>query len=176
MMDVLLTTRERRSTQRRKRRAGLTFPLTDGMGCIVPFDRSRCQDRRLVPALPWRRLPNSEPQSVLSGRLRLTERPGAASLPGVLDDTRDFRIAGELIASVSNIYNSRAPGIWKELELHLAPNGRFVCVEIWRTVRDDGQNRYWLTTCDDLAGARGFFGSNTLAAELFAEAATVLVD
>lgn len=38
---------EKRTAQRRSYAPGRTFPLTDGTGCIVAFDRSRIPDRRL---------------------------------------------------------------------------------------------------------------------------------
>jgi hypothetical protein len=39
--------REMRAGQRRNYTVTRGFPLTDDMGCIVPFDRSRIPDRRL---------------------------------------------------------------------------------------------------------------------------------
>jgi len=39
--------RDKRATQRRNYAVARGFPLMDGRGCIVPFDRSRIPDRRL---------------------------------------------------------------------------------------------------------------------------------
>lgn len=38
---------DKRIRQRRSYKVVEKFPLTDGNGCVVPFDRSRMADRRL---------------------------------------------------------------------------------------------------------------------------------
>jgi hypothetical protein len=43
---------ERRGSQRRKSRNHIKFPITDSVGCIVPFDRSRIADRRFNSSAP----------------------------------------------------------------------------------------------------------------------------
>ena len=121
--------------------------MTDARGCIVPFDRSHIPDRRLE-----------------------------STLPQIIDSERNFYIDGELIASVSNIYDSQSPGRWKQLELYQTPSGEYVCLEIWRTILEGKHDQFWLATCSDLKTAREFFGNNRLASDLFDEVSTHLFE
>jgi len=88
----------------------------------------------------------------------------------VYDSARNFYVTGELLSTVSNLYTSRLPGRWKELELYRTPGRQYVCLEIWHTTWEGEQDQYWLASCHDLKAAREFFGNNRLARELFAEA------
>jgi len=150
-MGLPPTTQERRIKQRRSTRKGIKFPLTDGRDCIVLYDRSRIADRRFEVS-------SSETMAATAG----TGNPAPGS-----DRTRAFSIAGELIASVNNNYSSGTPYSWKQLELYRLPDGRYVCLEIWRTTTDGKHDQYWLTTCNDLESVHDFFGNSSLACELF---------
>jgi hypothetical protein len=175
MTKHLQNKQERRIRQRRRFRTGFTFPLKDGRGCIVPFDRSRSGDRRLADALSESDAAGRESDRVSSGHRSAGDHSGMPKLPSLFDSARDFCIAGELIAHVNNLYNSQSPGSWKELELYQTPHGTYVCLEIWRTVVVGRYEQYWLTSCDDLQGVREFFGTSSLAGELFDEVSSVLI-
>jgi len=137
--------------------------MTDDNGCIVPFERSRIADRR--------------GQGSLSGADAATGEPAGyrRRRAGNVGHARDFSIAGELIARVSNLDAVQTGGRWKELELYQTPAGRYVCLEIWRTVWEGQYDQYWLASCDDLKAARAFFGASRLVVELFEQATTRLV-
>jgi hypothetical protein len=147
---------ERRSKQRRKNRKNISFPITDSLGCIVPFDRSRITDRRF-----------NSPELLVQAASKHQNSKKMNTHPMALDSACCFTIFGELIASVSNIDDHQSPGKWKELRIYRVPEGKYVCLEIWRT-RDAGKSdQYWLVTCDNLMSAREFFGKNSMANELF---------
>lgn len=173
-MEGLWNTHERRVKQRRKRRTGIKFPITDGSGCIVPFDRSCIADRRLENRKPGVATPATAADKPLSGYQQLRDFTTLDRLPPLLDSERDFCISGELIARVNNIYSSRSPGTWKELELYKTPKGQYLCLEVWRTTWDGKYDQYWMASCDDLKTAREFFGNNSLAGELFDEVSALL--
>jgi len=161
---------ERRIRQRRRGRAGIKFPMTDGGGCIVPFDRSRISERRVQNVMPGGRIANYALNNPWPNDRQLAKPIDIDTIPLAPDSERDFCISGELIASVNNVYNSPSPGRWKELELYQTPNGQYVCLEIWHTRWEGERNQYWLVTCDDLKAAHQFLGNNCLASELFDEA------
>jgi hypothetical protein len=163
---------ERRIRQRRRGRAGIKFPMMDGCGCIVPFDRSRISERRLQKVSPGERVANYVLNNPWPNDRQLAKP--IDTIPLASHSERDFSIAGELIASVNNVYNSSSPGRWKELELYQTPNGQYVCLEIWRTTWGGERNQYWLVTCDNLKAAHQFLGNNCLASELFDEARAAL--
>jgi hypothetical protein len=165
---------ERRLKQRRRRRTGVMFPITDRNDCIVPFDRSRIADRRQQYQMPAERAEKHILNNSWNNYRRSEESIDIDAKPHAPDCVRDFCISGELIASVNNIYNSQTTGRWKELELYLTPNWQFVCVEIWRTIMNGELDQYWLATCKDLKVAQEFFGSNWLAYELFYNASQKL--
>ena len=158
---------ERRSKQRRKNRKNISFPITDSHGCIVPFDRSRIADRRFNSHALLVQVANTEPYASMQTASDQNNTLSMNPLPMTLDSSCFFTIFGELIASVSNIYDSQSPGRWKELQIYRVPEGRYVCLEIWRTTETGKSDQYWLITCDDLISAREFFGKNSLANELF---------
>jgi len=173
-MGYQQNSQERRTGQRRRHRACIQFPITDGRGCIVPFDRSRIADRRLENPQPGETLQIAAPDNSLPGCQRPEDTGGLNMLPLVLDSARDFSVSGKLIASTSNIDSSQSSGNWKELELYQTLNGEYVCLEIWRSILDEKYDQYWLATCNDLKTAREFFGNNRLADELFHELLTDL--
>lgn len=140
------------------------------MGCIVPFDRSRIADRRFNSQELLLHAANTEPCISMQAASDHENIISIDTLPMALDSACCFTIFGELIAGVSNIYDSQSPGKWKELQIYRAPKGKYVCLEIWRTTETGKSDQYWLTTCDDLISARNFFGKNSLANELFNDA------
>ena len=152
------------------RRTDIIFPLRDRSDCIVPFDRSRIPDRRQQNLAPGENVPYTPDGIPWSDYREADASISTSSISLVHDAARNFSISGELIAIVNNLYTSRSPGRWKELELYRTRNSRYVCLEIWRTTWKSEQDQYWLVTCDDLKAAREFFGNNGLAHELFSEA------
>jgi hypothetical protein len=158
---------ERRGQQRRKSRTGIKFPITDSLGCIVPFDRSRIADRRFSSSAPFVPAANTGPCISTQAASDHENIISMNTLPMALDRMCCFTIFGELIASVSNIYDSQSPGKWKELQIYHVPEGKYVCLEIWRTTETGKSDQYWLVTCDDLMSAREFFGKSALSSELF---------
>lgn len=174
-MDCRRNPQERRIKQRRRLRTDIKFPLIDNRGCIVPFDRSRMADRRLITTATGAYLAGAVHGAPVPGYLRSTTPIDIYSFPALIDNERNFCITGEMIACVNNIYNSQSPGRWKELELYQTPTGQYVCLEIWRTSWTGKYDQYWLATCDDLKTAREFFGNNALASELFDAAAINLI-
>jgi hypothetical protein len=166
---------ERRISQRRRNRGDIKFPITDGGGCIVPFDRSRISERRLQNLMPGDRVAKSVLNNPWPSDRQLARSVDPDTIPLALDGERDFCISGELIASVNNIYQSPSPGRWKELELYQTPSGQYVCLEIWHTTWEGERDQYWLVTCDDLKAAKDYLGNNCLATELFAEVSLELL-
>ena len=166
-MECHANRQERRINQRRKPRTGIKFPFTDDRGCIVLFDRSRIADRRLEGLPPGESATKGEPGNLSFATLNAEDYIDLPTPPQIFDGARDFCIAGELIASVNNIYNSQSPGRWKELELYQIPKGQYVCLEIWRTTMAGEHDQYWLTTHDDLKSVHGYLGNSSLASELF---------
>jgi hypothetical protein len=164
-----MTMQERRIRQRRVCRTDIMFPLRDRSDCIVPFDRSRIPDRRRQSRLQGEADAGSTLDIPSSGDRKPEDTRGPANLSFARDSVRNFCISGELVAIVNNLYSSRSPGRWKELELYRTQNRQYVCLEIWRTTWEGEHDQYWLVTCDDLKAAREFFGNNWLACELFYE-------
>jgi hypothetical protein len=161
---------ERRIRQRRVCRTDIMFPLRDRSDCIVPFDRSRIPDRRQQNPVQGETDARSSLDVLSSGYRNSEDATGSATLPFAHDSVRNFSISGELIAIVNNLYSSRSPGRWKELELYRTQNRQYVCLEVWRTTWEGERDQYWLVTCDDLKAVRKFFGNSRLACDLFYEA------
>ena len=175
IMGFLQNNRERRCRERRRRcRTGTQFPLTDGRGCIVPFERSRIADRRCSGAAPPGGDALRETDHPVTGCRHAVSAGGRYPAPRGPAAGRDFHIAGKLIARVDNFNSSPPGGRWKELELYQTKGGQYVCLEIWRTSHDGQYDQYWLATCDDLRTARDFFGNNRLVSELFERASTLV--
>ena len=159
--------KERRIKERRSRRSDIKFPLTDDLGCIVLFDRTRIADRRLEKFTPKEEASITTSGNLLDGSAYAGDFPSLLTPATISDSTRNFYIAGELIASVNNFDNCQSPGRWKVLELYQTPNGQYVCLEIWRSTLAGMHDQYWLTTCDDLKSVHEFLGNSSLASELF---------
>ena len=166
-MEFQPNRQERRIKQRRKLRMGIKFPLTDDRGCIVLFDRSCIADRRLKSLLSRETATKAEPGNLSFATLNAEDLIDLLTPPLIFDGARDFSIAGKLIASVNNIYDSQSSGRWKELELYQTPKGKYVCLEIWRTTMTGEHDQHWLTTCDDLESVQELLGNSSLASELF---------
>jgi hypothetical protein len=89
------------------------------------------------------------------------------------DNERDLKFAGEILGCASSTHDQNKPdysgqaGCWLDLYLYRTTTGKFVCEQIFNTLKGSAATLYSGALCENIEEVIKFFGVGWLAKELY---------